>query len=121
MAKKGFRIPPYSQKMLDRMNSMAEKNRLNRVIVVGDVKHSIGKVEDIDWGIIPWFFGTLLDIFQAVEVVPGNHDGLIRSLLPSRVKLHPSEGTVIGQRYEGRRSRTGTRGPRRRSSRRGPS
>lgn len=98
MAKKGFRIPPYSQKMLDRMNAMAETNRLNRVIVVGDVKHSIGKVEDIDWGIIPWFFGTLLDVFQAVEVVPGNHDALIKSLLPSRVKLHPSEGTVIGER-----------------------
>jgi len=65
---------------------------------VGDVKHSIGKVQDIDWGIIPWFFGTLLDIFQAVEVVPGNHDGLIKTLLPSRVKLHPAEGTVIGQR-----------------------
>jgi len=98
MASKGFRIPPYSQKMLDRMNSMAEKNQLNRVIVVGDVKHSIGKVQDIDWGIIPWFFGTLLDIFQAVEVVPGNHDGMIGSLLPSRVKLHPAEGTVIGKR-----------------------
>jgi uncharacterized protein len=98
MASKGFRLPPYSQKMLDRINSMAEKNHLNRVIVVGDVKHSIGKVQDIDWGIIPWFFGTLLDIFQAVEVVPGNHDGLLQSLLPSRVKLHPVEGTVIGQR-----------------------
>jgi putative SbcD/Mre11-related phosphoesterase len=98
MASKGFRLPPYSQKMLDRMNSMAEKNRLNRVIVVGDVKHSIGKVQDVDWGIIPWFFGTLLDIFGAVEVVPGNHDGLIKTLLPSRVKLHTAEGTVIGTR-----------------------
>ena len=98
LASKGFRIPPYSQKMLDRMNSMAERNRLNRVIVVGDVKHSIGKVQDIDWGIIPWFFETLLDVFPAVEVVPGNHDGGIRSLLPSRVKLHPAEGTVIGHR-----------------------
>ncbi len=98
MASKGFRIPPYSQKMLDRMNSMAERNRLNRAIVLGDVKHSIGKVEDIDWGIIPWFFDTLLDIFTTVEIVPGNHDGGIRSLLPSRVKLHPAEGTVIGSR-----------------------
>jgi uncharacterized protein len=98
MAKKGFRLPPYSQKMLDRMNAIAEANRLNRVIVVGDVKHSIGKVEDIDWGIIPWFFGALLDVFPSVEVVPGNHDGLIGTLLPSRVKLHPSEGTVIGTR-----------------------
>jgi uncharacterized protein len=98
MASKGFRIPPYSQKMLDRMNSLAEKNHLNRVIVVGDVKHSIGKVQDIDWSIIPWFFETLLDVFSAVEVVPGNHDALIRSLLPGRVKLHPAEGTVIGTR-----------------------
>jgi uncharacterized protein len=98
MASKGFRIPPYSQKMLDRMNALAEKNRLDRVIVVGDVKHSIGKVQDIDWGIIPWFFDTLLDVFATVEVVPGNHDALIKSLLPSRVKLHPSEGTVIGTR-----------------------
>jgi uncharacterized protein len=98
MASKGFRIPPYSQKMLDRMNSMAERNGLNRVIVVGDVKHSIGKVQDIDWGIIPWFFETLLDVFPAVDVVPGNHDGGIAALLPSRVKLHPAEGTVIGHR-----------------------
>jgi putative SbcD/Mre11-related phosphoesterase len=98
LASKGFRLPPYSQKMLDRMNSMAEKNRLNRVIVVGDVKHSIGKVQDIDWGIIPWFFETLLDVFPVVEVVPGNHDGGITSLLPSRVKLHLAEGTVIGHR-----------------------
>jgi hypothetical protein len=100
LASKGFRIPPYSQKMLDRMNSMAEKNRINRAIVVGDVKHSIGKVEDIDWGIIPWYFDTLLDIFPAVEIVPGNHDGGIKSLLPSRVKLHPAEGTVIGHRQK---------------------
>jgi putative SbcD/Mre11-related phosphoesterase len=100
MASKGFRIPPYSQKMLDRINAIAEKNSLNRVIVVGDVKHSIGKVHDIDWGIMPWFFDTLLDIFPSVEVVPGNHDALIRSLLPSRVKLHPSEGTVIGHRQK---------------------
>ena len=100
MARKGFRIPPYSQKMLDRMNSIAERNKLNRAIVVGDVKHSIGKVEDIDWGIIPWFFDTLLDIFPTVEIVPGNHDGAIKSLLPNRVKLHPAEGTVIGHRQK---------------------
>jgi metallophosphoesterase superfamily enzyme len=30
----------------------------------------------------------------------GNHDGGIRSLLPSRVKLHPAEGTVIGRRQK---------------------
>jgi hypothetical protein len=96
MAKKGFRIPSYSNKIMDRINSLAERYRANRIIVLGDVKHSIGKVEDIDWNVLPWFFETLLDVFSSVEVVPGNHDGGIRSLLPSRVTIHPSTGMVIG-------------------------
>ena len=96
MARKGFRIPPYSMKIMDRINSLAEKYSANRIIVLGDVKHSIGKVEDIDWSILPWFFDTLLDLFASVEVVPGNHDGGIKTLLPSRVKVHPSDGMMIG-------------------------
>jgi len=98
MARKGFRIPPYSMRMLDRIKAISDRTKMDRIVVVGDVKHSIGKVEDLDWSILPWFFDTLLDIFPVVEVVPGNHDGGIRSLLPNRVKLHPSEGTVIGGR-----------------------
>ncbi len=100
MAAKGFRLPPYSMKMLERINSISEKNRLNRLIVLGDVKHSIGKVEDIDWGVMPWFFDTLLDLFSSVEVIPGNHDGGIGPLLPSRVKLHPAQGVVLGTRQK---------------------
>lgn len=96
LAKKGFRIPTYSTKMIDRINSLAERYGANRIIVLGDVKHSIGKVEDVDWSVLPWFFETLLDVFPSVEVVPGNHDGGIRNLIPSRVKVHPSDGTVIG-------------------------
>jgi len=96
MAKKGFRIPPYSMKIIDRVNVIAERYKANRIIVLGDVKHSIGKVDDIDWSVLPWFFDMLLDIFSSVEVIPGNHDGGIKSILPSRVKLHPSDGVVIG-------------------------
>jgi len=96
MAKKGFRIPPYSMKIMERVNGIAERYRANRIIVLGDVKHSIGKVDDIDWSVLPWFFDTLLDLFSSVEVIPGNHDGGIKSILPSRVKLQPSDGVVIG-------------------------
>jgi uncharacterized protein len=97
MASKGFRIPPYSMRMLERINAAAEKYGARRLMVLGDVKHSIGKVQDIDWTVVPWFFDTLLDIFSAVEVVPGNHDGGIKAVLPSRVKLYPSTGAVIGE------------------------
>lgn len=97
MAKKGFRLPAYSVKMVGRVKVTAEKYGTRRLAVLGDVKHTVGKVEDIDWGAVPWFFDTMLDLFEAVDVVPGNHDGNIRSVLPQRVTLHTSQGMVLGK------------------------
>ncbi len=96
MARKGFRLPAYSVRMVERVKGLAEGYRTERLVVLGDVKHTVGKVEDIDWSVIPWFFDTMLDLFEAVEVVPGNHDGSIKAVLPARVVLHPSHGTVLG-------------------------
>ena len=97
MAKKGFRLPAYSVKMVDRIRDIADRYHTQRLVVLGDVKHTVEKVEDIDWGVIPWFFDTMLDLFESVEVVPGNHDGNIRTVLPRRVVLHQSQGTVLGK------------------------
>ena len=97
MAKKGFRLPAYSVRMVDRIRDIADRYRIRRLAVLGDVKHTVGKVEDIDWGVIPWFFDTMLDLFESVEVVPGNHDGSIKTVLPAKVLLHPSRGTVLGR------------------------
>jgi len=100
MAKKGFRLPPYSMKMVERLRDMAQEYGARRLAVLGDVKHTVGKVEDIDWSVIPWFFDTMLDLFESVEVVPGNHDGSIKTVLPPRVVLHPSQGAVLGDGKE---------------------
>lgn len=97
MAKKGFSLPAYSVKMVERVKGLAERCQARRLVVLGDVKHTVGKVEDIDWGVVPWFFDTMLDLFEGVEVVPGNHDGSIKTVLPPRVVLHPSQGTVLGE------------------------
>lgn len=97
MAKKGFSLPAYSIKMVERVKRIAESHQARRLMVLGDVKHSVGKVEDIDWGVVPWFFDTMLDLFDGVGVVPGNHDGGIKTVLPPRVTLFPSHGTVIGE------------------------
>lgn len=96
MAKKGFRLPPYSMKMVQRVRDISEQFGTRRLAVLGDVKHTVGKVEDIDWGVVPWFFDTMLDLFEAVDIVPGNHDGSIKTVLPPRVVLHSSHGTVLG-------------------------
>jgi putative SbcD/Mre11-related phosphoesterase len=97
MARKGFRLPAYSVKMVARVRDLADRYHATSLAVLGDVKHTVGKVEDIDWGVVPWFFDTMLDLFETVDVVPGNHDGNIKTVLPPKVKLHPSHGVVIGQ------------------------
>jgi uncharacterized protein len=96
LAKKGFRLPAYSVRMVERVRDISERYSTERLVVLGDVKHTVGKVEDIDWGVVPWFFDTMLDLFDRVEVVPGNHDGNIKTVLPPRIVLHPSQGTVLG-------------------------
>ncbi len=96
MARKGFRLPSYTVRMVARVRDLADKTGCSRLAVLGDVKHSVGKVEDVDWAAVPWFFDTMLDLFEAVEVVPGNHDGNLRTVLPQRVKLDQSKGTVLG-------------------------
>src|SRR5256712_7213104 len=96
MAKKGFSLPSYSGKVVESIRVIAERAGGEGAVILGDVKPSVGKVEDIDWSILPWFFGTLLDLFSSVDVVPGNHDGGIKPLLPPRVKLHASDGAVLG-------------------------
>jgi putative SbcD/Mre11-related phosphoesterase len=100
MAKKGFLLPAYSVRMVERVKQVAEEYSATRLVVLGDVKHTVGKVEDIDWGVVPWFFDTMLDLFEVVEVVPGNHDGNIKAVLPPRVKLDGSQGTVLGKGRE---------------------
>jgi putative SbcD/Mre11-related phosphoesterase len=100
LASKGFRMPSYSLKMMDRIKKVAEEYRCQKAVILGDVKHTIGKAQDIDWSVVPWFFSTLTDLFSSVEVVPGNHDGGIGPLLPRNVKLDKSNGAVIGSEKE---------------------
>jgi putative SbcD/Mre11-related phosphoesterase len=97
MAKKGFSLPSYTVRMVERVRDLAESCDARALAVLGDVKHTVGKVEDIEWSAVPWFFDTMLDLFEKVDVVPGNHDGNLRTILPPRVKLHPSDGTVLGE------------------------
>jgi uncharacterized protein len=96
LARKGFSLPSYTVKMVERVRDLAESCGTSALAVLGDVKHTVGKVEGLDWSAVPWFFDTMLDLFDTVDVVPGNHDGNLRTVLPQRVKLHASDGTVLG-------------------------
>jgi putative SbcD/Mre11-related phosphoesterase len=97
LEKKGIKIPSLTPRLSERLEHISTKQQPDRILLTGDIKHSIGKILPHEWQDIPEFFEKLLTLGPTVEVVPGNHDGSLKNLLPREVKLHSSRGVIMGE------------------------
>ena len=82
--------------MLDRLLKLIALCTPTRLIILGDVKHTIARVKPLEWRDVPLFFETLAKKVADIQVVLGNHDGPLMPLLPETVKILPSTSTVFG-------------------------
>ncbi len=99
LAQQGIHIPSQTGKMLQRLRTIIEKERPSRVILLGDVKHSVTGAELEEWRDVPDFFEALLKLVPSVQVILGNHDGNLEPLTPSKVEIFPSSGTALWRRF----------------------
>lgn len=93
MRKAGFNIPYQTKKMLETMETLSKLGE--HLIILGDLKHkipSVGYAEDRE---LRLFIGRVVDLFESVTVVAGNHDGGISSVLPGSVRVCQGAGIVI--------------------------
>lgn len=92
----GFNIPSQIEKRLDRILKYVDEVKPEKIILLGDVKHNVPYLSFQEKKEIPYFLGEL-EKHASIEIVPGNHDGGIKKLLPSRseIVLHSSEGAII--------------------------
>ncbi len=95
LARRGVRLPSQTPSLLAKMLRIVRQHRITRVILLGDVKHGTSKILMHEWTDIPEFFEGLLRTVSRIDIVPGNHDGGLRPLLPSSVKIHPPQGIII--------------------------
>lgn len=94
LRKKGFHLVSHTNDMLDSIiDSSGEASRL---VVIGDVKDSVPGSSKQEYAEIPDFFERLLEIFDMIDVVRGNHDTGIEEFLPKHVNVRPATGLVIG-------------------------
>lgn len=82
--------------MRDRLLKLIDLCNPTSILILGDIKHAIAKVELGEWKDIPELFETLTQKVNDISVVLGNHDGNLEPLLPSSVKISPSTGTAVG-------------------------
>ncbi len=92
---KGINIPPQSQKMIDRVSRLLEKENADKLIINGDFKHNIPRATWQEYEDIPKAVDEWLKIIDEIHLIPGNHDGGIQEYLPSEVVMHASSGALI--------------------------
>jgi len=96
LAERGVHIPLQANKLLKRIERIISAEKPDCLIILGDVKHTVEKIELEEWRNVPAFFESLLKKISCIKVVPGNHDGNIEALLPEEVELESQKGIMIG-------------------------
>jgi len=94
LGSKGFHLPSRTAVMRDDLLNISDDAA--RLIVLGDVKDSVPGSTKQEYREIPDFFHAMLEHFDAVDVVIGNHDTQIDEFLPKHVNVRPASGLRIG-------------------------
>jgi metallophosphoesterase superfamily enzyme len=85
--------------MLQRLITIIEQKHPSRLVLLGDVKHSVTRAELEEWRDVPEFFEKLVKLVPLVQVIVGNHDGNLEPLTPSSVELLSPSGIDLWHRF----------------------
>lgn len=80
--------------MLAELFGLIESEHADGVVLLGDVKHTVGSISKQEWEDIPSFLKQLsarVDVY----LVPGNHDSNIRHLVPESVNVASAKGMAL--------------------------
>lgn len=99
LSQQGIHVPSQTSKMLERLKRIVEKERPSRIVMLGDVKHSVTGAELEEWRDVPEFFEALLKIVPSIQVIMGNHDGNLEPLTPSQVELIGPTGIALWGKF----------------------
>jgi len=95
LAEKGVRLPSRAEAMARELVDIAERRGAERLVVLGDVKHLVPKMASRERRDVYVFFRDLAPRFREVYVAQGNHDGLLRHIVPRSVRFRSPYGFRI--------------------------
>lgn len=90
---RGIHIGSRGKLLIEKTKRLVEETGADRLIILGDVKHVIPSTPFSQKRDIIGFFESLRDLVD-IGIVPGNHDGGLKKIVPY-VDIKPSSGYVI--------------------------
>jgi len=97
LSEKGIHIPTQTPKLLKKLTSLISQYKPEKLLILGDIKHTVATAEIGEWHDIPDFFNELKKQTQEISVIRGNHDGNLEPLLPENIEILPATGITIGE------------------------
>jgi putative SbcD/Mre11-related phosphoesterase len=93
LSQQGIHIPSQTPKLVEKLEQIVHTSVPTELVILGDVKQTIAKVEPEEWRDVPEFLEKAIKLVPIVKVVPGNHDGNLEPLTPRGVTILPASGT----------------------------
>jgi len=94
---RGVELDSNAERRRERVLSLLERTRAERLVVMGDLFHRIAEPDGEEAEEVR----TLLDALDArgvpLTLVRGNHDGGVGAVFPDRIDLLPADGARLGE------------------------
>ena len=97
LSQKGIHVPTQTPKLLQKLKNLIFTHKPEKLLILGDVKHTIATAQTGEWHDIPNFFDQLKKETKEICVIRGNHDGNLEPLLPENIKILPATGSIVGE------------------------
>ncbi len=81
-----------------KIEELCKKAKSNNLIILGDLKHTIGRVTLNEQRSLKLFFNKISSCFKKIYLVQGNHDAGIQNLLPTNTELI-KKGLILSNFY----------------------
>ncbi|MFQ6051019.1 MAG: metallophosphoesterase [Candidatus Hydrothermarchaeota archaeon] len=93
----GLKIKSQTEELKNKIIDLINDFKIERLILLGDIKHNIPTIPKQEIREIPSFLEALTS-FTKVEILPGNHDGGIDKLTPPGVEIRDRRGIMIDEK-----------------------
>ena len=90
----GINIPSQTRRLAEAVGELVETHGPDRLLILGDLKHNVPTVSLQERMDVPEFLDQISRMVP-VEVVVGNHDGMLDTLTPPTVTVSPSKGVML--------------------------
>src|SRR6267378_452442 len=95
LREKGIHVPSRAEAMGRKLSELAERRGATRIVILGDVKHLVPKMASRERRDVYVFFRDLASTFREIYIAQGNHDGMLKHIVPRNVRFKPAYGFRI--------------------------